>query len=140
MNGSERGTLSYVDAYRFQFFVPRRFNADAFGERRPVPNRKFLALHHRILDRFPGLTVSKARPPMGHGLWLNETRSLIPDECYLYDVILDRQAEYLEFFDTLLREFLSQSDEAELGLDQDAALLVLTEVKTLYVERPSSGP
>lgn len=132
--GRSTPPAQFVEAYRFQFFVPQSYNPDAFGHREPVPQRKFEGLHERLLAEFPGLTVSRARPPMGQGLWLDQTANVVGDDCYLYDLIVEPDDRHRELFRHLLTELLGPR-ETELGLDQQAALLILTRIERLLVER-----
>lgn len=134
--GRRQEEYLFEDAYRFQFFVPRQFNPDAFQRRDPIPQAKFERLHERLLDEFPGLTYSEAKPPLGQGLWYGDASGILSDECYLYDIVANRDNRHRAFFIDLLGEFLRPAEEVELGLDQKAALLLVTEVEKLYLERP----
>lgn len=130
----------YVRALRFEFYVPRQYNADAVGQREPIPDEKFIALHSQLTGDFPGLTQSIAFPPIGHGMWEDDDGVVQPDECYLYDLIVEPTASrnerwYRDYFVRLLDEFLLPPDEATLGIDQQAALLILTPIGKLYRSR-----
>jgi len=56
------------------------------------------------------------------------------DDNYLYDIVLDPDPSHRRYFEQLLREFLEDRD-SPLGLDQEAVLLIFSQVETLYLER-----
>jgi hypothetical protein len=63
----------------------------------------------------------------------------MPDDCYLFDIVVLPNEQDRDFFRELLAEFLEEPEEAELGLGQQAALLVLSRVEMLLVERPDAS-
>lgn len=134
--GISRPQPSYVAAYRFQFFIPREYNPDPSGQRAPIPSAKFASLNRKLGTDFPGLTTSRAQPATGQGLWTDRAGTIQPDECYLYDIVVEPKHEYREYFASLLEELL-KPPEADLGFGQEAVLLLLTPIEVLYLQRPT---
>jgi hypothetical protein len=133
----------YRHAYRFQFFIPRKYNPDAFGRQDRIRQATFNALRRRLLARFPGMNASRARPPSVEGVWLDTTATPpepMDDDCYLYDVVVEPNEEVRQFFVELLSEFLKEPDQGELGLGQKAVLLIFSRVEILYLEQGQQQP
>lgn len=87
---SGQGPARYVQAYRFQFFVPLLYNVDTDDVREQVPPSKFFLLHDELTRRFGGFTWSKARPPIVCGVWADAPGAEpVSDECFLYDTVIE---------------------------------------------------
>tara|TARA_Y100000310_G_scaffold298351_1_gene332225 strand:- start:30 stop:353 length:324 start_codon:yes stop_codon:yes gene_type:complete len=89
---------------RYEIYLPTLYN-----DKNPIEARKYREIKNKLQEQFGGLSV---HPATVEGSWINrETKRLFSDNCFRYEIVVDKNPENREWFENLkewLKEFLIQ--------------------------------
>ena len=91
---------------RYEIYLPTLYN-----DKNPIEAKKYRYIKNKLQNQFQGLSI---HPATVQGFWINpETKELLCDNCFRYEIVVDKLPQNEEFFESFkqeLKELLVQHE------------------------------
>lgn len=92
---------------RFEIYLPTLYN-----DHTPIEAKKYREVKDKIQKTFGGLSI---HPASIQGIWINPTdQKLFCDNCFRYEVVVDKTPENEEFFQEYKEELKKSFQQHEI--------------------------